>query len=195
MGAVAGFQAVVPVWTVDLFRYNAGALQPLAGLYLSVPLTFFFLCCRCSWALWQAYRHLHLSGLSIFFVSLQVHCRLWQKREQLTPACTIDLLQCAAGAVGALAGFQAVQASSEGQLLRLLANQATAILSAAKHLNWLPEQPPRTALGHSAYIQDLLPFLKVHHRLCSIPCSIQRQTTCSIPCRACLEQYSITFHM
>ncbi|KAL3133292.1 hypothetical protein ABBQ38_007172 [Trebouxia sp. C0009 RCD-2024] len=64
------------------------------------------------------------------------------------------------GAVGALAGFQAVQASSETHLLRLLANRATAILTAAKHLNWLPDQPPRTALGHSAYIQDLLPFLK-----------------------------------
>ena len=66
-----------------------------------------------------------------------------------------------AGAVGALAGFQAVQASSEAHLLRLLADRATAILAAAKHLNWLPDQPPRTALGHSAYIQDLLPFLKV----------------------------------
>ena len=66
-----------------------------------------------------------------------------------------------AGAVGALAGFQAVQGSSEAQLLRLLANRATAILEAAKRLNWLPDQPPRTALGHTAYIQDLLPFLKV----------------------------------
>lgn len=66
-----------------------------------------------------------------------------------------------AGAVGALAAFQAVQGSSEAQLLRLLGNRASAILDAAKHLNWLPDQPPRTALGHSAYIQDLLPFLKV----------------------------------
>ena len=65
--------------------------------------------------------------------------------------------------MGAVAGFQAVLASSEAQLLRLLANRATAILTAAKHLNWLPEQPPRTALGHSTYIQDLLPFLKVRH--------------------------------
>lgn len=63
--------------------------------------------------------------------------------------------------MGALAGFQAVQGSSEAHALRLLANKATAILTAAKHLNWLPDQPPRTALGHSAYIQDLLPFLKV----------------------------------
>ncbi len=66
-----------------------------------------------------------------------------------------------AGAVGALAAFQAVQGSSEAQLLRLLGDKASAILEAAKHLNWLPDQPPRTALGHSAYIQDLLPFLKV----------------------------------
>lgn len=67
----------------------------------------------------------------------------------------------AAGAVGALAAFQAVQGSSEARLLQLLGNRAAAILDAAKHLNWLPDQPPRTALGHSAYIQDLLPFLKV----------------------------------
>ena len=67
-----------------------------------------------------------------------------------------------AGAVGALAGFQAVQGSSEAQLLRLLANRATAILEAAHRLNWLPDQPPRPALGHSAYIQDLLPFLKAN---------------------------------
>ncbi len=66
-----------------------------------------------------------------------------------------------AGAVGALAAFQAVQGSSEAQLLRLLGDKASAILEAAKHLNWLPDQPPRTALGHSPYIQDLLPFLKV----------------------------------
>ncbi|KAA6419827.1 MAG: putative exocyst complex component 6-like [Trebouxia sp. A1-2] len=64
------------------------------------------------------------------------------------------------GAVGALAAFQAVQGSSEAQLLRLLVDKASAILEAAKHLNWLPDQPPRTALGHSAYIQDVLPFLK-----------------------------------
>ena len=68
------------------------------------------------------------------------------------------------GAVGALAAFQALQGLSEGQLLQLLGMRASAILDAAKHLNWLPDQPPRTALGHSAYIQDLLPFLKV---LCS----------------------------
>ena len=66
-----------------------------------------------------------------------------------------------AGAVGALAAFQAVQGSSEAQLLRLLGDKASAILEAGKHLNWLPDQPPRTALGHSAYIQDVLPFLKV----------------------------------
>lgn len=59
--------------------------------------------------------------------------------------------------------MQAVQGSSEGQLLRLLGNRASAVLSAAQQVNWLPEQPPRTALGHSAYIQDLLPFLKVRH--------------------------------
>ena len=68
------------------------------------------------------------------------------------------------GAVGALAAFQALLSSSEAQLLSLLGGKADAILGAAKHLNWLPDQPPRTALGHSAYIQDLLPFLKV-------PCS------------------------
>lgn len=73
----------------------------------------------------------------------------------------LSLCDGCAGAVGALAGFQAVQASSEAHLLRLLAERATAILTTAKHLNWLPDQPPRTALGHSAYIQDLLPFLKV----------------------------------
>lgn len=66
-----------------------------------------------------------------------------------------------AGAVGALAAFQAVQGSSEAQLLRLLGSRVSGLLDAGKHLNWLPDQPPRTALGHSAYIQDLLPFLKV----------------------------------
>lgn len=80
------------------------------------------------------------------------------------PTCNHSFLQSGippAGAVGALAAFQAVQGSSEAQLLRLLGDKASAILEAAKHLNWLPDQPPRTAMGHSAYIQDLLPFLKV----------------------------------
>lgn len=75
--------------------------------------------------------------------------------------CKTDPNVVVAGAVGALAGFQSLQASSEARLLQLLAERTAGVLEPAKHLNWLPDQPPRTALGHSAYIQDLLPFLKV----------------------------------
>ena len=88
---------------------------------------------------------------------------------------------CNAGAVGALAGFQSLQASSEARLLQLVADRTAAILEPARHLNWLPDQPPRTALGHSAHIQDLLPFLKVSHTaiLCSLAVPM-------LPCLWCL---------
>ena len=66
-----------------------------------------------------------------------------------------------AGGAGALSGFQALQESCERVVVRTMATQVVTLLGAARWQPWLPTEPPRTALGHSSYVQELMKYLQV----------------------------------
>lgn len=66
-----------------------------------------------------------------------------------------------AGGAGALSGFQALQESCERVVVRTMATQVVTLLGAARLQPWLPTEPPRTALGHSSYVQELIKYLQV----------------------------------
>ena len=66
-----------------------------------------------------------------------------------------------AGGAGALSGFQALQESCERVVVRAMATQVVTLLGAARLQPWLPTEPPRTALGHSSYVQELIKYLQV----------------------------------
>lgn len=64
------------------------------------------------------------------------------------------------GAMAAQA-WHSLQAAAESVVVRLVAKGAGDIVDRARALPWLPDQPPRNAAAHSAYIAELLAYLKV----------------------------------
>lgn len=66
------------------------------------------------------------------------------------------------GNVGAMAAqaWHSLQAAAESVVVRLVAKGAGDIVDRARALPWLPDQPPRNAAAHSAYIAELLAYLK-----------------------------------
>eukprot|EP00884_Botryococcus_braunii_P001705 jgi/Botrbrau1/11535/Bobra.0393s0014.1 len=64
------------------------------------------------------------------------------------------------GGAGLLNAWVALCEEAERAVVRLLAAQAGSLLGQAKAQSWLPDQPPRTASAHSAYVTSLLAYLK-----------------------------------
>lgn len=62
--------------------------------------------------------------------------------------------------------WQGLQESAEAVVVRMVARGAGDIIAKSHALPWLPDQPPRTAAGHSAYVAELLTFLQVCGQAC-----------------------------
>ena len=68
----------------------------------------------------------------------------------------------AAPGVSALsAAWQALQENAERMAVKVLAGQASSILSQARAAAWLPEMPPKGNAPVSPYISEILQYLDV----------------------------------
>lgn len=59
------------------------------------------------------------------------------------------------------AAWQTLQENGERMVVKVLAGQASSILSQARAAAWLPEMPPKGSAPVSPYISEILQYLEV----------------------------------
>lgn len=67
------------------------------------------------------------------------------------------------------AAWQALQENAERMAVKVLAGQASSILSQARAAAWLPELPPKGNAPVSPYISEILQYLDVRSRHPPLP--------------------------